>query len=282
MSAKNQDSGGIKATGGDRDPDAASFPRKTNKRQHEFTQGQKTMMKGIITTSVVLLGLSVVLGYADTLSDRAADAELPPQSVVSILFRWLISATSPLTLRYVTQLVDPKSFAVLPENFTFRTDSFNQHFNPTNAQTPIFQIFDKAFLNIIGTSPSITEIASNSSFAFAHEAPVYISETDEVFFASNDGGPLGMSDLNHNNEVFKISLTEAEQMMKGNEGKAVNVPITPVYSIPYLEMAHTEFRVLDPIAGQYTNDKWWYRSIQKQYHPHKLGSWTPSAFNRTR
>lgn len=47
-------------------------------------------------------------------------------------------------------------------------------------------------------------------------------ETDEVFFASDDGTPLGMSDLNRNNGVFKIRLGD----VKG-EG-VVNIPITQV------------------------------------------------------
>lgn len=49
-----------------------------------------------------------------------------------------------------------------------------------------------------------------------------------MFFASNDGGPLGMSDLDHNNGVFKISLAEVEREMKANGGGDVNVPVTQV------------------------------------------------------
>ncbi|EKM77649.1 hypothetical protein AGABI1DRAFT_130338 [Agaricus bisporus var. burnettii JB137-S8] len=158
-----------------------------------------------ITISVALLGASIA--YANIHQGRAVNAALPPQSV----------------------LVDPKSFAVLPDDFSYRTDSFNQHFNPTNSQDfPTFQVFNGAFLDIIGSSPSISEIASNSSFAFAHEAPVYIAETDEVFFASNDGGPLGMSDINHNNAFFKLNLTEAEQMLSSGGSQTVNVPITQI------------------------------------------------------
>lgn len=54
----------------------------------------------------------------------------------------------------------------------------------------------------------------NESFAFAHEAPVFFPDTNEVTFASNDGGPLGMSDLDHNNQVAKISLDDP-QIAKG-------------------------------------------------------------------
>ncbi|XP_006463789.1 hypothetical protein AGABI2DRAFT_194493, partial [Agaricus bisporus var. bisporus H97] len=164
------------------------------------------MTRRTITISVVLLGVSIV--YA-TLQSRAGNITLPPQSV----------------------LLDPNSFAVLPDDFTFRTDAFNQRFDPTNSQDqlPIIQIFNQAFLDILGPTPSISEIASNSTFAFAHEAPVYVSETDELFFASNDGGPLGMSDIDHNNVYFKMDLMEAERMLKeSGDNKTVNVPITKV------------------------------------------------------
>ncbi|KAF9259259.1 calcium-dependent phosphotriesterase [Marasmius fiardii PR-910] len=123
--------------------------------------------------------------------------------------------------------VDPHSFAVMGENATFRTDSFdnNTFFNPTSTPPPFFQVFDKSFLSILGEKASIHEIARNDTFAFAHEAPIYNAATDEVFFASNDGGPLGMSDLNHNNVISKISMTAVERALANNES-VVNVPIS--------------------------------------------------------
>jgi len=103
-----------------------------------------------------------------------------------------------------------------------------QYFNPTNATPPFFQVFDQAFLDILGPDASIVEIASNATFAFAHEAPVYVPATDEVFFASNDGGPLGDSDLDHNNVVSKLSLADTERALQSSGGKAVDMPITHV------------------------------------------------------
>ncbi|KAF9451567.1 calcium-dependent phosphotriesterase [Macrolepiota fuliginosa MF-IS2] len=163
------------------------------------------MVKRIVATSLGLLGLPTVFGYADRLGERASNPpfDIPPQSA----------------------FVDPASFAVLPENGSFR--NANQLFNPTNTTPPFFQIFNKGFLPILGSSPSINVIAANASFAFAHEAPIYVPETDELFFCSNDGGALGMSDLNHNNKVFKISLADAEKEMGANGGN-VNVPITEI------------------------------------------------------
>ncbi|KAG5730841.1 Gluconolactonase [Termitomyces sp. T112] len=121
--------------------------------------------------------------------------------------------------------VDPRLFAVIGgSNITFRESSFSTFFNPTSTAPPFFQIFDSAFLTILGPNPSIREVASNSTFAFAHEAPVYVSDTNEVFFASNDGGPLGMSDLNHSNVIGKINLTDVDTALAANDS-VINVPV---------------------------------------------------------
>lgn len=76
-------------------------------------------------------------------------------------------------------------------------------------------------------------VASNATFSFAHEAPIWVSKTDEVFFASNDGGDLGMSDLNHNSQVSKISLREVKQAL-ASTGEA-NVAYTKVCGTFLLE-----------------------------------------------
>lgn len=106
--------------------------------------------------------------------------------------------------------MDPRTFAVLGASGAFRESSFDEFFNPTNTTPPFFQIFDEGFLSILGKSPSIRQIASNSTFAFAHEAPIFNAPTNEVFFASNDGGALGMSDIDHNNKVI-ISMEQTEK-----------------------------------------------------------------------
>ncbi|KAK7050474.1 SGL domain-containing protein [Favolaschia claudopus] len=119
--------------------------------------------------------------------------------------------------------VDPRTFAVLGANGTFRQSSFDSGFNPTGTEPPFFQIFDPAFLDVLGKAPSITEIASNSTFAFAHEAPIYVPALDSVFFASNDGGALGMSDIDHNNKVGKIDLKDVPANLNGTP---INIPVT--------------------------------------------------------
>jgi gluconolactonase len=93
---------------------------------------------------------------------------------------------------------------------------------------PFFQIFDSSFLSILGPNPAIRQVASNATFAFAHEAPIYVPATDDVFFASSDGGPLGMSDLNRSNVVGKISLKDVDAALAANNTATVNVPVTIV------------------------------------------------------
>ena len=149
-------------------------------------------------------------------------SKMPPQSVVSFFSSRLFAN---LRCCSMSQFIDPRSFAVLGDNATFRENSFSTTFNPTSTPPPYFQIFDEAFLSILGPKPSIREVASNSTFAFAHEAPVFVPATDEVFFASNGGGPLGLSDLDNNNVVGKISLKDVDAAFAANE-TAVNVPVT--------------------------------------------------------
>ena len=120
---------------------------------------------------------------------------------------------------------------MLGNNGSFRTDVFSQLFNPTNTSPPFFQVFHTDFLEILGPSATIRAVAANPTFAFAHEAPVWVPETDEVFFASNDGGALGMSDIDHNNQVSSISLKEVGEAIQkvGGGTAAVNVTVTKVW-----------------------------------------------------
>ncbi|EJD47003.1 calcium-dependent phosphotriesterase [Auricularia subglabra TFB-10046 SS5] len=121
--------------------------------------------------------------------------------------------------------VPPPSFAVAGADATFRTDLF-ETFNPTNTTVPFFQVIDDEFLAILGPNATIIAVASNPGFAFAHEAPIFNAATDELFFASNDGGDLGFSDIDHNNQIAKISLRDAEAALAASAGEPVNVTVT--------------------------------------------------------
>ncbi|KAK0455408.1 calcium-dependent phosphotriesterase [Desarmillaria tabescens] len=154
---------------------------------------------------------------------------------------WVPQVISQSTVPPNSVFVDPTTFAVLGANATFRENAFSadEFFNPTNSSPPFFQIFDASFIDVLGESPAIYEVASNSTFAFAHEAPIYVPETDEVFFASNAGGDLGMSDWDHNNVISKISMTQVEAAIDAaNASGSVNVPYTTFILAETVQMAN--------------------------------------------
>ncbi|THH32201.1 hypothetical protein EUX98_g2002 [Antrodiella citrinella] len=126
------------------------------------------------------------------------------------------------------QIIDRLDFNVFGQEGLFRQSSVHQFFNPTNATPPFFQVFDPSFFSVLGPNPSIRVVASNPSFEFAHEAPIWLSDTDEVTFASVDGGFPGVSDINHNNRVSKISLKDVEDAIKmaGSSPTPINVTVT--------------------------------------------------------
>ncbi|VDB92365.1 unnamed protein product [Peniophora sp. CBMAI 1063] len=127
-------------------------------------------------------------------------------------------------------MINPLDIAVMGPNATFRTDTTTELFNPTNTTPPFFQVFDEAFLDILGSNSTIRAIATDPTFAFAHEAPIWDSTTDEVFFCSNDGGALGHNDINTNSQVFKISLGDVADAIEAanSSTSAVNITVTPL------------------------------------------------------
>ncbi|KAF8234530.1 D-lactonohydrolase-like protein [Tricholoma matsutake] len=175
---------------------------KSKELAHSTARASAAMTKTIFSSFFIFAG---AYGANAWTAGGGASPNLPPQSI----------------------FIDPRSFAVLGENGTFRQNAFNTTFNPTSMQPPFFQIFDKAFISILGPNASIREVASNPNFAFAHEAPIYNPPTDEVFFVSNDGSPLGHSGLNANNVVSKISLKDVDTAFAANQTN-INITVTPL------------------------------------------------------
>ncbi|KAF7289495.1 SGL domain-containing protein [Mycena chlorophos] len=94
---------------------------------------------------------------------------------------------------------DKHAFAVLDTLSPFRNGS--QLFEPTlhvNTTPPYFQVYDDRFLDVLGPNPSIRVIVENDTFAFAHEAPVWIPSTNQIFFNGGKtvGRPVSMINLN--------------------------------------------------------------------------------------
>ncbi|KAI0066861.1 D-lactonohydrolase-like protein [Artomyces pyxidatus] len=159
----------------------------------------------IYLSIVVAAATAVGYGKLGSVVDASVPT-LPPQAVV----------------------VNLPSTNVIGANGIFRDASYTTFFNPTNSSPPFFQVLDPAFLTILGPHAFVRGVVANPEFAFAHEAPIWDPETDEVFFASNDGGPLGRSDLNNNNIVSKIHLYDVAKAFtsSGSNVSSVNVTVT--------------------------------------------------------
>lgn len=127
-------------------------------------------------------------------------------------------------------LLEPSSFAVLGNEGLFRPAGNEHLLNPTNTTPPFLQVFHKAFLSdILGPDAFIVELASNDTFAFAHEAPIWVPDTNRLYFSSNNGGRLGNSGLEKNNVVSFIDLDEVQREIAANgKEEALNVAVTPL------------------------------------------------------
>ncbi|KAF7370953.1 SGL domain-containing protein [Mycena sanguinolenta] len=91
------------------------------------------------------------------------------------------------------------AFAVLDPLGPFRNGS--QLFEPTpnvNLTPPYFQVYDERFDEILGPNPSVRVIVQNDSFAFAHDGPVWVNETNEIFVTGGRtlGRPVSVINLN--------------------------------------------------------------------------------------
>ncbi|KDQ51828.1 hypothetical protein JAAARDRAFT_184647 [Jaapia argillacea MUCL 33604] len=168
---------------------------------------------------------------------KVASAGAAAVAVLSALTYSYANSAPPFTLPPQSVYINPLSYNVLGPNATWRNNTYTTLFNPTNATPPFFQIFDPSFATLLGPSASLNRVALNTSFAFAHEAPVWVPETDEVTFTSNDGGALGYSDWSHNSVVSKISLTEAEAAIaSGNPN--ISITVTPLNLSDAIQMTN--------------------------------------------
>lgn len=66
-----------------------------------------------------------------------------------------------------------------------------------NLTPPYFQVYDERFTAILGPNPTIRVIVENDTFAFAHDGPIWVEETDEVFFSGGrtEGRPVIIFEL---------------------------------------------------------------------------------------
>lgn len=138
--------------------------------------------------------------------------------------------------------MDPLVHNVRGPKHELTTNTWVTHNNPHNATLPFFQVFSPNFVSkVLSPQASIRRIVYDPEFALAHESPIWIRETDELWFSSNDGGALGRSDWDHNNVIGKIDLLEVDgaiEILRGEEGE-VNVPVTFVSRLAFPLAHHT-------------------------------------------
>ncbi|KAJ6624838.1 D-lactonohydrolase-like protein [Mycena sp. CBHHK59/15] len=125
---------------------------------------------------------------------------------------------------------DRRTFAVLDPHGPFRNGS--QRFEPTPNVTltpPYFQVFDDRFRDILGPAPSIRVIVENDTFPFAHDAPMWVPSTDDVFFSG--GRTVGRP-------VSKINLHDLATTQTG----LINFIIIPLGDDVQINNGGTLFR----------------------------------------
>ncbi|OAL38847.1 hypothetical protein AYO20_02053 [Fonsecaea nubica] len=111
-------------------------------------------------------------------------------------------------------VVDQKSFNVLkpvppPSQSNLTTIFVPPGVTLEQALAKPFHVYDEAFLDIIGTNPTLTLIASTGSDPLFHEAVVWYPPTDEIFFVQNAGATAAGTGLNKSNIIQKIALSQA-------------------------------------------------------------------------
>ncbi|KAJ4985352.1 evolved d-pantonohydrolase [Stagonosporopsis vannaccii] len=101
-----------------------------------------------------------------------------------------------------------------------------------------FHIYDEEFYDVIGSNPSLTQIAASESDPIFHEAVTWYPARDEVFFVQNAGAPAAGTGLNKSSIIQKISLADAEKVRNGTLSAA---PVTIVNT--------TNPQVINPNGG---------------------------------
>ncbi|WXC60180.1 hypothetical protein SNK03_006041 [Fusarium graminearum] len=94
-----------------------------------------------------------------------------------------------------------------------------------------FHVYDAEFLDIIGSNPTLTLLATSDRDPIFHEAVVWHPPTEEVFFVQSAGSPDAGTGLEKSSIIQKISLAEAEALRNGSHTQS-QVEIAVVDSEP--------------------------------------------------
>lgn len=131
----------------------------------------------------------------------------------------VLSTNTSSQIRHFSPLDNAVLGPLLSQESTFDPDTLEK------GPEPEFHVFNEGMEEVLGQNARVRRVAHVDGFAFAHEAPVWIKATNQVFFASwallscssdraaadghssNAGGDLGYSGLNASNRG-KLRLAE--------------------------------------------------------------------------
>ncbi|RKL38832.1 hypothetical protein BFJ72_g6962 [Fusarium proliferatum] len=142
----------------------------------------------------------------------------------------------PAKLPATAQIIDQKSFNVLehvppPKEANATTRFLWPGVTYESLTERPFHVYDAEFLDIIGSNPTLTLLATSEKDPIFHEAVVWNPPTAEVFFVQNAGDPDAGTGLAKSSVIQKISLAEAEALKNGSHTES-QVKITVVDSDP--------------------------------------------------
>ncbi|RYC92270.1 hypothetical protein BFJ63_vAg4925 [Fusarium oxysporum f. sp. narcissi] len=146
------------------------------------------------------------------------------------------TAIDPAKLPATAQIINQKTFNVLehvppPKEANATTRFLWPGVTYESLTERPFHVYDAEFLNIIGSNPTLTLLATSEKDPIFHEAVVWNPPTEEVFFVQNAGDPDAGTGLAKSSVIQKISLAEAEALKNGSHTES-QVKITVVDSNP--------------------------------------------------
>src|SRR5579859_608724 len=103
----------------------------------------------------------------------------------------------PSMVSLTPQRIDLQKGCTSPNVFT------TSHSTSEALATP-FHLYHESFLTILGQAPKLTIFAEDNSKFFAHESGIYIPQTNEIFFTSNQ---ITSTEGNKDISLYKLNIS---------------------------------------------------------------------------
>jgi gluconolactonase len=101
--------------------------------------------------------------------------------------------------------------------FDWKAAATNPNHPSSLADSPAFIVYDSAFEDVVGSSPSLTLVETRAD-KFAHEAGVYIQKTDSNYFTSNYQSGKSVEIYSVDNKGHKVVQHSFPSVKNGNGG----------------------------------------------------------------